>query len=124
MNQQTRQSSLLGTACFINNIDINIHIDILNKPCRSEANARQPKWRPCPTSHHGAIRETNLAVLNGFISLNLYRCKSHFKMYFLTHPSRRSPLCIKMVYNICWRSFLRGHDPVTIVKVVVEIETP
>ena len=33
---------------------------------------------------------------------------------FLTHPCRRQPLCIKMVYNICWRSFLRGHDPVTI----------
>ena len=29
---------------------------------------------------------------------------------------RRSPLCIKMVYNICWRSFLRGHDPVTTVN--------
>ena len=33
---------------------------------------------------------------------------------FLTHPCRRQPLCIKMVYNICWRSFLRGHDTVTI----------
>ena len=69
----------------------------------------------------------------------------HLKFYFLTHPCRRQPLCIKMVYNICWRSFLRGHNPVTItfwgfwlvinlrwpsdvrdlrVKVVVEIETP
>ena len=36
------------------------------------------------------------------------------KPSFLTHPCRRQPLCIKMVYNICWRSFLRGHDPVTI----------
>ena len=51
-----------------------------------------------------------------------------FSLIFLTPPCRRSPLCIRMVYNICWRSFLRGHDPSDVrdlrVKVVVEIETP
>ena len=45
-----------------------------------------------------------------------YCCCCCYINIFLTHPRRRSPVCIKMVYNICWRSFLRGHDPVTTVN--------